>query len=84
MAYAQISTYGMNERVGHVSFPTENEGPVGTKPYSQRLAATMDEEARRMVSQAFLHTTTVLQDNKDKLHQVRRSRYTHTYKQTNK
>ena len=69
MAYAQISTYGMNSRVGQVSF-TEGEGPVGSKPYSQRLAATMDEEARMLVSQAFQHTTKVLQDNKEKLHQV--------------
>lgn len=70
MAYAQISSYGMNERVGHLSFPSDAESQMGTKPFSQKLAATIDEEARLMVQQAFLHTQKVLEENKDKLHKL--------------
>ncbi|RUS74668.1 hypothetical protein EGW08_017574, partial [Elysia chlorotica] len=69
MAYSQIRSFGMNARVGTLSFPSEEEQP-GQRPYSQKLARTMDEEARTLVAQAFLHTQKVLQDNKDKLHKL--------------
>lgn len=69
MAYAQIQSYGMNARVGHLSFPSQEE-QQGSKPYSQRLAQTIDEEARLLVTNAFLHTQKVLEDNKDKLHKL--------------
>jgi len=68
MAYSQIRSYGMNARIGHLSFPDDSESNTGTKPFSQKLAGVIDEEARMMVTQAFLHTQKVLEDNKDKLH----------------
>ncbi|KAH9361865.1 hypothetical protein HPB48_003726 [Haemaphysalis longicornis] len=45
MAYAMIRQYGMDPVVGPLSFPTEEEGQsmVGRKPYSRRLANTIDE-----------------------------------------
>ena len=43
MAYAQIRSYGMNERVGHLSFPSDEETEMGTKPFSQKLAHVIDE-----------------------------------------
>jgi len=70
MAYAQIRSYGMNERVGHLSFPSDEETEMGTKPFSQKLAHVIDEEARIMVQQAFIQTLKVLEDNKDKLHKL--------------
>ena len=42
MAYSQIRSFGMNSRVGTLSFPSEEEQP-GKRPYSQKLAKTMDE-----------------------------------------
>ncbi|CAL1533622.1 unnamed protein product [Lymnaea stagnalis] len=69
MAYDQIRSFGMNARVGQLSFPSDEETP-GQKPYSQRLAATIDEEARLLIAKAFLHTQSVLQNNKEKLHQL--------------
>ncbi|XP_035827655.1 paraplegin isoform X2 [Aplysia californica] len=69
MAYDQIRSFGMNPRVGYLSFPRDEENS-GSKPYSQKLASTIDEEARMLVAQAFLHTQKVLQENKDKLHKL--------------
>nr|KAG5712710.1 hypothetical protein BaRGS_029765 [Batillaria attramentaria] len=69
MAYDQIRSYGMNERLGHLSFPADSEGSV-TKPYSRKLQATIDEEAQALVARAFQYTVKVLQDNKEKLHKV--------------
>ena len=57
----------MNEAVGPLSF--EQSGP-GRKPYSRKLAALMDVEARALVARAYRHTEKVLQDNMDKLEMV--------------
>jgi len=63
MAYAQIRDFGFNDAVGLVSF----EMGQGKKPYSKRLAATMDMEAKQLIAQAYKKTEIVLQENQDKL-----------------
>lgn len=71
IAYAQIRQFGMNERIGLVSFPDDNEeNPMAEKPYSKHLMNMIDEEARRMVNRAYDKTAKVLLDNKDKLEKV--------------
>ncbi|XP_054707675.1 paraplegin-like [Uloborus diversus] len=70
MAYAQIKQYGMNEVIGPLSFPSDeemNRNFIGKKPYSMRLARTMDEQARALVARAYKKTETVLIENKEKL-----------------
>ncbi|XP_043208534.1 paraplegin-like [Amphibalanus amphitrite] len=64
MAYAQVRTFGMNEAVGPLSF---DPSTPGRKPYSRKLAALMDVEARALVARAYRHTEQVLQENMDKL-----------------
>lgn len=72
IAYAQIRQFGMNERVGLVSFPENSEeNSMSEKPYSRHLQAMIDEEARRMVNSAYDKTAKVLEDNRDKLEKVR-------------
>merc|ERR1712079_471014 len=53
MAYAQIREFGFNDQVGLVSFDMSGGGK---KPYSKRLAATMDLEARKMIGAAYTRT----------------------------
>lgn len=69
MAYAMIRQYGMDPVVGPLSFPSEEEGQsmVGRKPYSRRLANTIDEQARLVVARAYKHTEKVLKENESKL-----------------
>lgn len=67
MAYAQIRQYGMNDNIGLISFDDEQTGVGSKKPFSKRLAAMMDEEARRLVGRAYQHTEEVLRNNKDNL-----------------
>ena len=64
MAYAQIREFGFNDQVGLVSFDMSGGGK---KPYSKRLAATMDLEARKMIGAAYTRTEELLQEHKDKL-----------------
>lgn len=52
MAYDQIKSFGMSPKIGHLSFPSNEESP-GLKPYSQRLAATIDEVTSLLVDIVF-------------------------------
>jgi spastic paraplegia 7 len=49
-----------------VSFPEENENST-EKPYSKNLARIIDEEARRIVTEAYENTEKVLKENSEKL-----------------
>lgn len=71
IAYAQIRQFGMNERIGLVSFPEDNEeNSMAGKPYSKGLHHMMDEEAMRMVNLCYDKTAQLLTDNRDKLEKV--------------
>lgn len=70
IAYAQIRQYGMNDRIGLVSFPDDNENSQGEKPYSKHLQNMIDEEARKLVYVAYEKAEQVLNDNMDKLKTV--------------
>jgi len=66
MAYSQIRDFGFSPVVGNVSF----EMTGGKKPYSKRLAATIDMEAKKLIAEAYKRTETLLQQNQDKLEQL--------------
>ena len=71
IAYAQTRAYGMNETVGLVSFP-EGDGSreSGRRPYSKRLAATIDNEARSLISRAYKRTERLLIEHRPMLETV--------------
>ncbi|CAD6190798.1 unnamed protein product [Caenorhabditis auriculariae] len=67
-ASAQVKIYGMNERIGPLSFP--NTDGFDIKPYSKHFGAMFDQEANLIVRQAYEATTQVLKDNVDKLETI--------------
>jgi len=74
LAYSQIAKYGMNERVGLVSFKNTEDRDRFTinKPYSQQTAKMIDEEARKLVNQAFDIAEKLLIEKRDILEKVAR------------
>lgn len=67
MAYSMVKIYGMCDRIGNVSFPP-NEGQMEfDKPYSDSLAQIMDEEARKLVDEAYERTKQLLIEHSDDL-----------------
>lgn len=70
IAYAQVREYGMSESVGLISFTEQEIKELGRKPFSKKMAAIIDEEARRLVAKAYKRTEDVLLKNRDKLQVV--------------
>lgn len=69
LAYEQIRNFGMNERVGLVSFPAADTEFAG-KPYSRQTAKLIDDEARLLVANVYKFTETLLLENKEKLRMI--------------
>jgi hypothetical protein len=70
MAYAQITTYGMNPVLGNVSYGRPDQEQQFTKPYSEETAKMIDEEARKMIAQAYDRTINLLTEKKDCVERV--------------
>jgi len=65
-AYAQITQFGMNAAVGHVSFKEPQPGEmVFDKPFSERTAQLVDEEAKKIIDTAMKLTLDLLTEHKD-------------------
>lgn len=60
IAYSMVTTYGMNEKVGNVSFydPTQENSFV--KPYSEETSKLIDEEVRKLIESAYERTKELL------------------------
>jgi AFG3 family protein len=67
MAYAQITRFGMNKRVGQVSFDSGQGDPMFSKPYSEHTAQMIDEEVRKLIDSAYERTVKLL---KERIHDV--------------
>lgn len=68
-AYAMVSVYGLNDKVGNISFydsSGQSEYSL-SKPYSEKTAEIIDQEVKKMVDEAYERTKKILTDNKDKL-----------------
>ncbi len=63
MAYSIVSIYGMNDKIGNVSFyDSKSDGYKMTKPYSEATAETIDEEVRKLILFAYERTKDLLKD----------------------
>jgi len=68
MAYSIVSVYGMNEKIGNVSFyDSKADGYKMTKPYSETTAETIDEEVRKLIASAYERTIALLTSKKGEL-----------------
>lgn len=70
MVYAMITIYGMNDKVGNVSFVNRQEEVSFTKPYSEALAETIDTEARNMIESGYQRTLQLLTEHRNYLEAV--------------
>lgn len=66
-AYAMVSIYGLNKKVGNLSFYDAQGNGGFTKPYSDHTAQIIDEEVSKMIEEQYERALKLLEDNKDKL-----------------
>jgi cell division protease FtsH len=65
IAYAMVSIYGMNDKVGNISYFDPQQGEYNfTKPYSDETAKMIDQEVRKLIDQAYERTKQLLTDKK--------------------
>jgi len=68
-AFAMVTMYGLNDRIGNVSYydsSGQNEYSFG-KPYSESTAQAIDEEVSKIVEIQYERAKRILTENKDKL-----------------
>ncbi|KAL7329812.1 AAA ATPase afg3 [Mucor circinelloides] len=70
MAYAQVTTYGMNDKVGPLSFTDPQDQQQFQKPFSEQTGTLIDDEARKIVLDAYEHTRQLLTEKKDDIEKV--------------
>lgn len=68
-AYAMITVYGLNDKIGNISYyDSTGANEYGfTKPYSERTAQTIDEEVSKLIETAYIRAKDILTKNKDLL-----------------
>ncbi len=68
-AYASIVYYGLNEKIGNISYyDSSGQSEYSfSKPYSETTARTIDEEVKKMTDVAYAKTKRILLNNKEKL-----------------
>jgi AFG3 family protein len=59
-AYGMVTVYGMNEKVGNVSYYDPNADQTFTKPYSEETGKIIDEEVRKLIVIAYQRTKALL------------------------
>ena len=69
-AYAMVSIYGLNKRVGNRSFYDSQGRDAFTKPYSDETAKIIDEEVSLLIESQYQRALKILTENKDKLEQL--------------
>jgi cell division protease FtsH len=65
MAYAMVSVYGMNDKIGNISFYDPNNENSFSKPYSEETGKMIDDEVRILVDTSYKRVKQLLQDKFD-------------------
>jgi AFG3 family protein len=64
MAYSMVTVYGMNEKVGNVSFYDPSQENQFTKPFSEETGKIIDEEVRKLIEEGYVRTKKLLTEKR--------------------
>jgi cell division protease FtsH len=64
IAYSMITVYGMNDKVGNISFYDPTQENVFTKPYSEETGKMIDQEVRLLIESAYEKTKALLTEKR--------------------
>ena len=64
IAYSMITVYGMNDKVGNISYYDPSQENMFTKPFSEETGKMIDEEVRKLIDNAYQITKKLLTEKK--------------------
>ena len=64
IAYSMITVYGMNDKVGNISYYDPNQENTFTKPFSEETGKMIDEEVHQLINVAYIRTKELLTQKK--------------------
>ena len=70
IAYSMVTVYGMNDKVGNVSYYDPTQENTFTKPYSEETGKIIDEEVRKIIDQAYIRTKALLTERKPEVEKL--------------
>lgn len=69
-AYAMVSIFGLNKRIGNISYYDSQGRDMFTKPYSDDTAKIIDEEVGKLIEEQYERALNILKENEDKLQEL--------------
>ncbi|GAA4457450.1 ATP-dependent zinc metalloprotease FtsH [Nibrella saemangeumensis] len=71
LAYSMVTMYGMNDKIGNISFYDSKQSEYSfNKPYSEETAKFIDEEVRKIVDEAYRRTVGLLSGKREQLETI--------------
>lgn len=78
LAHSMIAKYGMSEELGPITYGHDESEPFlgrdmgHVRDYSEATSSAIDREIKRMMTEAYQRTETILKDHMEQLHRVAR------------
>ena len=69
-ASAMVTVYGLNEKIGNISYYDSRGDSTFTKPYSEATAKIIDEEVSAIIERAYTKAKEILTTNRNKLEEL--------------
>jgi cell division protease FtsH len=70
LSYAMVTIYGMNQKIGNVSFNDTQGEYQFNKPYSEKTSEMIDEEVRNLIDGVYQTTKSLLLEKRDGLEKL--------------
>ena len=67
MAYSMVTVYGMNDKVGNVSYYDPAQENTFQKPFSEETGKMIDEEVRKLIESAYERTKDLLIEKRNEV-----------------
>ncbi len=64
IAYSMVTVYGMNDKVGNISYYDPAQENYFTKPYSEETGKMIDHEVRKLIDEAYIKTKKLLEEKR--------------------
>lgn len=65
-----VTVYGMNDKVGNISYYDPSQENYFTKPYSEETGKMIDQEVRKLIDEAYVKTKNLLTEKKEEVEKL--------------